>query len=332
MDSRKFGRYAISFSSLMVSLFLSAPPSFAQVVELKPDLQAVPAFSLVLATDTSGNKLLRFSARTWNSGGGPLELRAGETGSAGQNVYQRVYLSDSGYYNRLAGTFVWHELHNHFHFDDYALYTLQPVNAPGGSARTGVKTTFCIMDTNAVDTTLSGAPQQAVYATCGASVQGMSVGWADTYGYNLAGQSIDITGLPNGDYALSIEADYKNNILEINEGNNSSCMLVRLNVTNSTFQVLNANNCTYVFVLGFTPSSAPQNSVTPVTITGIGFTTGTTVSFEGSSGQRPTASNVVVVNDTTITANVTVPKKAKIGSVWDVRVGSGVLPGGFRVQ
>ena len=41
---------------------------------------------------------------------------------------------------------------------------------------------------------------------------------------------------------------------------------------------------------------------------------------------------VVVVDDTTITANVTVPKKAKIGSVWDVRVGSGVLVGGFTVR
>ena len=34
------------------------------------------------------------------------------------------------------------------HFNDYALYTLQPVNAPGGSLRTGAKTTFCVMDTS----------------------------------------------------------------------------------------------------------------------------------------------------------------------------------------
>jgi hypothetical protein len=331
MDSHKFGYCFVLLSSVLISMFVSASFSSAQVVELKPDLQAFPAFSLVVTTDTSGHKLLRFSTRTWNSGDGPLELRAGETGSAGQNVYQRVYLSDGGYYDRLAGTFVWHPAHNHFHFDDYALYTLQPVNAPGGSKREGAKTTFCIMDTNAINTTLPGAPQQPVYATCGASIQGMSVGWADTYGYTLAGQSIDITGLPNGDYALSIEADYKSNILETNEGNNTSCMLVRLNVTNSTVQVLNPNNCTYVVVSSITPNAAPRNSVTFVTIKGVGFTTGMTVSFEGWSGPRPSAGNVIVVDETTITANVTVPKKAKIGSVWDVRVSSGVLVGGFAV-
>jgi hypothetical protein len=59
-----------------------------------------------------------------------------------------------------------------------------------------------------------------------------------------------------------------------------------------------------------------------------------TASFEGGAGQRPTASNVVVdpnSGGTKLTANVTVPKKAKISN-WDVRVGSGVLPNGFRVQ
>jgi hypothetical protein len=76
-----------------------------------------------------------------------------------------------------------------------------------------------------------------------------------------------------------------------------------------------------------------RNSVNPVTITGAGFTAGMTVSFEGGSGQRPTASSVTVNQQgTTITANVTVLKKAKIGSVWNVLVGSGVLPNGLRVQ
>jgi hypothetical protein len=132
---------------------------------------------------------------------------------------------------------------------------------------------------------------------------------------------------------LTIKADPKNRILEINEGNNTSCMLVRLNVTNSTVQVLNANNCTYVVVSSISPNAASRNSVNTATISGAGFTTGMTVSFEGGSGQSPTASNVVVVPNsggTKITANVTVPKKAKIGN-WDVRVSSGVLPNGFRV-
>jgi hypothetical protein len=57
------------------------------------------------------------------------------------------------------------------------------------------------------------------------------------------------------------------------------------------------------------------------------------VSFEGGSGPPPTAGNVVVSADgTTIQATVTV-KKGKPGKdpVWDVRVGSGLLPSGFTV-
>jgi hypothetical protein len=320
MDSRKFSLSSILLFFLTTGIVGFTLPSGAQAAEWWPDLQAFPAYSLVVTTSTSGQKLLRFSTRTWNSGDGPLELRSRGNG----NVDQRIYNSDGGYRDRPAGTFTWHPDHNHFHFDDYALYTLQPVDAPGGSARTGTKMTFCIMDTNVINSSLPRAPQQAVYSTCGSTVQGMSVGWADTYGYNLAGQSIDITGLPNGDYALFIDADYKNRIQELNESNNTSCMLVRLSVTNSTVQVLNANNCTYVVVSNINPGTAPRNQITSVKITGAGFTAGMAVSFEGGSGQRPTASNVVVVDGKTFTANVTVPRKAKVGSVWSVRVGSGV--------
>jgi len=327
-------------------MFVTASLSHA-VTELRPDLTAVPAYSVNIFTDASGRKLLRFSTRSWNSGSGPLELRAGETtdpncvntpdtSDCKQNVYQRVYLSDGGYYDRLAGTFVWHPQHNHFHFDKYAVYTLKPVNAPGGSARISEKTTFCIIDTDAVNTTLPGAPQQAVYTTCGVDTQGMSVGWADTYHYTQFGQNFDITGLPNGDYSISIEVNYGGKILEATGGSNVSCMLVRLNVTNSTVQVLNANSCTSsVVVSSISPTSASRNLVTAVTISGAGFTPGMAVSFGGGPGRPPTASNVVVdpnSGGTKITANVTVSKKAKAGSLWDVHVGSGVLPSGFRVQ
>jgi hypothetical protein len=69
-----------------------------------------------------------------------------------------------------------------------------------------------------------------------------------------------------------------------------------------------------------------------VIITGSGFAAGMQVSFENGSGQRPTATSVTVVNANTITANVTVRSGGGRDRVWDVRVGSGVLPGGFTVQ
>jgi hypothetical protein len=61
------------------------------------------------------------------------------------------------------------------------------------------------------------------------------------------------------------------------------------------------------------------------------------ISFEGGNGPRPVASNVQLASDTEtldmITATVTVPLKRNGGRnpVWDVRVGSSVLPDAFTV-
>lgn len=317
-------------------LWFTAIASAQQVLELTPNLRPLPASDLSLV----GGTTLLFSTTSWNNGAGPLELRAGEIDPVGnrQNVYQRVYLSDGGYYDRLAGTFVWHPEHNHFHFEDYALYTLQPFNAPGGSQRISSKTTFCVMDTNKINGSLPGAPGSAVYTTCGNTIQGMSVGWGDTYGYFLAGQSIDFTGNPSGDYKLIIEIDPKKRIIESSEEDNISCVLLRINVANSSVTILDNAGCDAapggeVVVTSIQPSSAARGSLTTVTITGSGFAAGMQVSFENGSNPRPTVSNVRVLDANTITANVTV-KSGGGGRdrVWDVRVGSSVLPDGFTVQ
>lgn len=300
-------------------------------VERTPNLEAFPAYSVHF--DSSGTKLV-FSTTSWNSGSGPLELRAGET-AQGQNVYQRIYLEGGGFHDHLAGTFEYHPTHGHMHFDDYALYTLQPANAPGASDRTGSKQTFCVMDTDKIDGTLPGAPSQPVYSTCGASVQGMSVGWGDTYGYWLEGQSIDVTGLPDGDYRLRIDIDPKDKLIEADESDNASCTLLRVSMTRQTVTVLDPDGCDApaVVVSGITPSTAARGSTVGVTITGSGFASGMQVIFENGRGAPPTVSNVDYSGvPTSITATIAVKRNAKAGQAWDVRVGGGVaLPGGFTV-
>jgi hypothetical protein len=332
MKNKHTVRVTIALLSCATASILSfATIASAQVVEKLPNLTPFPAQQIQLIN--SGNTLV-FSTTSWNNGTGRLELRAGETGSAGQNVYQRIYLSDGGYYDTLAGTFVWHPAHNHFHFQDYATYTLQPYNAPGGSSRSGSKTTFCVLDSTMVNTSLPGAPAGPVFTTCGAVVQGMSVGWGDTYGYQLVGQSLDFTGNPSGDYKLSITIDPKNRIREISDTDNVSCTLIRINRTNSTVTVLNPWGCepnsgAGEVVYSIQPNRARRNSVVTVTVTGAGFTPGSRLSFEGGA-QAPTASNIVVLNATTMRANVTT-RSGPGNRVYDVRVGSYVLPGAFTV-
>lgn len=202
---------------------------------LLPNLKAFPATDVRLA-QSGGKTFLRFSTLSGNittSDGptrGPMELRAGEIlrRSGRQRVYQRVYLEGGGYQDRLVGEFVYHRGHRHFHFENYARYELQPVNAPGASERIGTKTSFCIMDTTAIDTNLPGAPEAAFYTSCSNSFQGMSFGWGDKYGYQLAGQEIDVTGLPDGTYRLRIIIDPLGRLQEATPADNTSEIQIAL--------------------------------------------------------------------------------------------------------
>jgi hypothetical protein len=329
---------ARAIRALIAAGLLAAACTPAQAAdELRPNIRALPASDLAVVTDfVTGRPELRFSATTWNAGNGPLELRAGETGAGKQNVYQRIYRSDGTYYDRLAGQFEWHPEHNHFHFEDYASYVLQPVNAPGSSARVSQKTTFCVMDTDKVDGRLAGTPRKAVYSTCGELFQGMSVGWGDTYGSHLPGQSIDLSDWADGDYKLTIIGDPDNLMVETTESDNVACLLLHINIAEATATPITSAGCGGssgpMTVSAVTPSSGQIGSVVPVTITGSGFAPGVTVSFVNGSGAKPVVGAVVVQSSTTITAVVTVKKGNTSGdTLWDLSVGNTVLRDAFTV-
>ena len=302
--------------------------------QLLPNLVATPATNIAFGTGTE----LRFSTYSWNAGAGPLELSAGVINSAtnSQDVWQRIYLSGGGRTDRLAGNFVWHAAHNHFHFEGYALYTLQPADAAGGSSRTGQKTTFCVMDTNAKDLTLAGAPPNGQYTTCGNDTQGMSVGWGDRYSSSLAGQSIEMSGMTNGDYRLYIDIDPNQHLSESTRADNQSCVLLRISVTARTVSVLNPTGCTPPVVAdasSMTPESLASGTSATATIKGTGFTAGLAVSFVNGNGTAPTISGLTIVDSTTATATIAIRRKAKLGAdpVWDLRFGSDTLVDALRI-
>lgn len=204
--------------------------------ELRPNLRALPASDIRLQTTSDGRVLLRFSTTTSNVGAGPLELVAKQISGDKQQVDQRVYREGGGYTDYFAGWFAYHPEHQHFHFENYADYSLQLDGAPGASLRTGSKTTFCIVDSTRINTRLPGAPNKAVYTTCGNQVQGMSVGWGDRYLWDLVGQELDITGLPDGIYVLRIIVDPQDRLLESDETDNIS--QVRIQLAQGTVSVL----------------------------------------------------------------------------------------------
>lgn len=229
MYKYKLNLPVVTLAWLVPAVLVIAPNTYAQPLE--PNLNAERAFNLALQ-NRGGSTVLTFSTTTSNRGLGPLEINGTNEFDANskQRVKQRIYDGNGGYTEYSAGFVDYHPQHGHIHFNDYALYELQPVNAPGASSQTGAKTTFCIIDTTRVDRRLPGAPKKPVYKTCGTK-QGMSVGWGDTYGSHLAGQEVDFTGNPNGDYKLTTTVDPLNKLIETTDFDNES--QVCFNVTNS---------------------------------------------------------------------------------------------------
>jgi hypothetical protein len=140
------------------------------------------------------------------------------------------------------GTFIFHEAHTHYHFEDYAAYELRHLDAdgepdmsPAGLAAPGVKASFCLIDYDPDEPSDNPIYQfpHPLYLSCtgsfGVGVQGISPGWKDTYSSGLVGQQIELDGVSRGeDYALVITADPTNRLWETREDDNVSWAKVRL--------------------------------------------------------------------------------------------------------
>jgi len=226
---------------LIISLSLTSNASAQQ--PLLPNLTPWPAFDISAGLNSEGDPELRFAFLSWNNGAGPLELIAGEVAQGRQSVYQRIYNDDASYTDVLAGDFVWHQGHEHFHFEDYALYVLPAVI--GNSQRTSTKTSFCLMDSHQVNSSIPGSPNQAGYDSCGNFFQGISVGWGDKYGSGLIGQEISLSNLQDGDYRLMTTVDPENRIVESDDNDNESCVLLRIVVSTPTptVEILDGSSC-----------------------------------------------------------------------------------------
>lgn len=209
---------------------------FAQT-DVLPDITTDPVNLADNNVQTSGGVTTLYLANgTPNLGPGRLELRGTTTyvvinGETKQLVNQRVYRTDGSFYDRAAGYFTYHPTHSHIHYDNWCQYRIReilPGDGVGAILRSGSKISFCVLDLQVYDSSLPGYRSPGYYAGCGNQIQGLTPGWKDVYGSSLPGQSINITGLPDGDYWLESEIDPDNNLLEANEANNASRIRVHI--------------------------------------------------------------------------------------------------------
>jgi len=209
------------------------------LVPLLPDLQTLPPTDLRLVHNSyNQTTLLRLTNSVVNAGEGALEMWGTLLPGTGvHQVIQRLYDTEGGYAEQAVGQFVFHPEHSHWHLDGFSLYELWSVNPDGTLDQvlaTSGKVSFCLRDIRRSHEPVVAA--NAAFTSCGARRQGISAGWIDTYQYYLPGQTIDITGLPDGRYALMSTADPFNLLRESEEGNNFA--LVYLNLEGGRVQVL----------------------------------------------------------------------------------------------
>jgi hypothetical protein len=102
------------------------------------------------------------------------------------------------------------------------------------------KQSFCLAPTDPVDLLAAGADWQPDRIGLGSACGGdeaiwlrevLPAGWGDSYYQYVAGQSFDVTSLPNGDYQVRITTDPFHNLLETAYDDNASVVTVTLGGT-----------------------------------------------------------------------------------------------------
>lgn len=183
-------------------------------------------------------RCLRFNQVVANTGAGPLQLRFDVTGipspyEADHRMLQRVFRSDGTFYDRFAEAYEFHAVHGHIHYRGFGqsfLYSTvwgQGRQNGGVPVKIGHKVGFCVIDVMLLDqywAATGNGPRNRTFPTCDIPgevegggiwmVQGIDVGWADVYGWNLADQYIDITGVVDGLYELEQAANPSGSLLE----------------------------------------------------------------------------------------------------------------------
>lgn len=196
-----------------------------------------------VADDPALTRCLRFDAGVANLGHGPFELRLDLATAAAPVVYQDVYDAAGERTTTAAGSYTFHATHGHVHYEGFASYALHHVGSGGtlgGVVVASRKADFCMIDTRLLWFGVRGnGPRNHHFPQCnvpsgdGAGPsemrQGIDVGWADVYTWDLPGQFIDVSAVDDGVYAVAIRVNPDGLLRELDpSGNNLSYTRIRI--------------------------------------------------------------------------------------------------------
>ncbi len=203
--------------------------------QLLPDLLAFPPEDLqierMVATDGLMRVFLRLSQSFGNAGRGRVQIRRGNPtpscpGKRRAKGYQDIYYSDGSKKSiPLKECMIYHTIHKHWHVANIAKYDLCEVDpdtgGPGNILAFSDKVSFCLNDEFRLKPEqYRGRKYSKRYRSCHTRVFGISPGWAEEYDYKVYGQSLDITGIPDGVYVVRTTINPKKLIKESTRRNN----------------------------------------------------------------------------------------------------------------
>ena len=216
---------------------LASPPAAAL-----PDLVPLPSWDIRARHDRrSGLDLLTFGATVWVGGNSPLDVEGFRShGSPVMKAYQYFWRDGHVIGRARAGTmgFDSQHGHNHWHFEQFARYTL--LDSAKKLAVRSHKVGFCIAPSDPVNLLAPHAvwqpPSIGLASQCGSPTalwvqEMMPVGWGDTYLQSIAGQAFDITSVPDGTYYIEITANPQHVLYESSTRNDVSLRKVILGGT-----------------------------------------------------------------------------------------------------
>ncbi len=214
----------------------TGPAGRADEAGPQPDLRSLPAWGISL---NKKGTYLRFSATVWNAGDSPLVVdgfrRDGEDEMDAYQYFFDAQGNQTGY--QPVGALEWDKRpsHSHWHFEDFARYSL--LDAGKSEVSRSKKEAFCLANTDSVDLTVTGAdwkPENTDLSTSCGDYSSLSIrevlvsGWGDTYTQYRAGQSFPIADLPNGTYYIAVTANPGQNLVESDTTNNQALRQIRL--------------------------------------------------------------------------------------------------------
>jgi hypothetical protein len=240
---------------LVGATLLETPVASAAQPRLQlPDLRMAKPRDVRLVRE-HGRRLLRFTTTIVNEGRGPMDVVGKRTCRSTtrcptMRVRQRIRRADGTWEVRPTSARMQYEVgdgHRHWHLVDFEQYRLYRLGVADATARVGAKFGFCFFDVARIRP-FGPTGRRYLEPDCGTPSSlkvhvGLSGGWSDVYPWDFAGQYVDVTGLPRGEYLLCVTADPARSLRQVTTSNDQAWVRLRIGPSGIVVRQVRRSSC-----------------------------------------------------------------------------------------